>query len=115
MLISQSSAWTITYYDELLRNEIERFPEDILSDYLRLIGLMELGGANLGMPYTRAMGQKLFELRLHGKEGAGRVLYCTLKGKRIVMLHSFIKKTRQTLLKDLRIARRRLEEVQENG
>lgn len=36
------------------------------------------------------MKNGLFELRMKSKEGIGRVLYCTLVGKRIIMLHSFI-------------------------
>ena len=35
-------------------------------------------------------------------EGIARVFYCTRIGKRIVMLHSFIKKTQQTPLKEMR-------------
>jgi phage-related protein len=38
-------------------------------------------------------------------------MYCTLVGRRIVMLHSFIKKTQKTPLGDLDIARSRLKEV----
>ena len=44
-------------------------------------------GPNLGMPHTRAMGEKLFEIRLKSKEGISRVFYCTKIGQRIIMLH----------------------------
>jgi hypothetical protein len=37
-------------------------------------------GPNLGMPYTRPMGDGLFEIRAKGKEGIGRSLLCTVKG-----------------------------------
>ena len=46
-----------------------------------------------GEPHTEAMGNGLFEMRLKASEGIARVFYCTLVGKRIVMLHSFVKKT----------------------
>jgi len=49
-------------------------------------------GSNLGMPHTRFLADGLIELRIKGKEGIARVFYCTLVGKRIVMLSSFIKK-----------------------
>jgi len=39
------------------------------------------------------MGEGLFELRPKAAEGIARVFYCTLIGRRIVMLHSFIKKS----------------------
>jgi phage-related protein len=33
-------------------------------------------GPGLRMPNSRALGSGLFELRLRGKEGVGRVFYC---------------------------------------
>jgi phage-related protein len=72
---------------------------------------MEVYGPDLGMPHTRAMGDGLFELRLKAAEGIARLFYCTMVGKKIVMLHQFIKKTNKTPLKELEIARRRMKEV----
>ena len=68
-------------------------------------------GPSLRMPHSRSLGGGLFELRPHGTEGIGRVLYCYLDGKRIVILHAFVKKTQETPEKELRLARRRLKEV----
>jgi len=65
------------------------------------------------MPHTRAMGDGLFELRLKAAEGIGRVFYCTLVGRKIVMLHQFTKKSEKTPRKELEIARRRMKEVKD--
>jgi phage-related protein len=54
----------------------------------------------------------LFELRSRGRSGIGRALYCFLLGKRIVMVHAFIKKTRETPDKELKLARKRVKELQ---
>jgi phage-related protein len=59
------------------------------------------------------MGDGLFELRLKASEGIGRVLYCTLVGSRITMLHQFVKKSEKTPRKELEIARRRMKEVKD--
>lgn len=72
---------------------------------------MEEHGADLRMPHSRAMGQGLFELRCKGREGIGRVFYCTMIGREIVILHSFIKKTQETPEKELDVARKRLKEI----
>ena len=72
---------------------------------------MENHGADLRLPHSRAMGQGLFELRCKGREGIGRVFYCTMVGREIVILHSFIKKTQETPDKELALAQRRLKEV----
>jgi len=57
------------------------------------------------------MGGGLFELRPKGKEGIGRVFYCTQFGQAIVILHSLVKKTNTTPAVDLQLARKRLKEV----
>jgi phage-related protein len=57
------------------------------------------------------MGEGLFELRPRGREGIARVFYCMKVGKKIIMLHSFIKKTKETPKRKLEIARRRQREV----
>jgi phage-related protein len=57
------------------------------------------------------MGDGLFELRLKSTEGITWVFYCTLIGKKIVVLHQIIKKTDKTPHKELETARRRRREV----
>ncbi|WP_406807504.1 type II toxin-antitoxin system RelE/ParE family toxin [Burkholderia pseudomallei] len=42
------------------------------------------------------------------------MFYCTHVGQRVVVLHSFVKKTQETLQNELRTARVRLSEVR-NG
>lgn len=106
--------WTVTYYNERVKRDVFAMPVGILADYLRLLDLMRDFGADLRMPHSRAMGDGLFELRPRGREGIGRVFYCTSVGQRIVVLHSFIKKTQETPQNELRTARTRLKEVR-NG
>ena len=57
------------------------------------------------------MGNGLFEAKAKAGAGIGRALYCTLVGKRIVVLHGFIKKTDKTPPKEIKIARERLKEL----
>jgi len=83
-------------------------PRGILARYLRYVELMENHGADLRAPHSEAMGGGLFELRPKAAEGIGRVLYCTVRGATIIILHSFVKKTQK---RELDIARLRLEEV----
>jgi len=69
-------------------------------------------GPNLKLPYARSLGQGLFELRPRGRSGTGRAMYCFLLGRRVVVVHAFVKKTQQTPDNDLRIARKRVRELQ---
>lgn len=103
--------WHIEYYNSEVQQAILNLPGGLLARYLRLTDLMIDFGPNLGMPHTRAMGDGLFELRVKSKEGIGRVFYGTRIGRRIVMLHAFVKKSQKTPKKELKIARKRLKEV----
>ena len=71
-------------------------------------------GSNLGMPHTKPIEEGLFELRIKGKEGIARVFFCTKIGKKIIMLHSYVKKSQKTPKKELRIAQTRMSEVIKN-
>ncbi|MCG7852733.1 MAG: type II toxin-antitoxin system RelE/ParE family toxin [Methanosarcinaceae archaeon] len=83
-------------------------PPGLLARYLRYSDRMEVYGPDLGMPHSRAMGEGLFELRLKASQGIGRILYCTMIGKKIMILHQFIKKSDKTPPKELALARRRM-------
>ena len=65
----------------------------------------------MGKPYTAPLGEGLFEIRAKGKEGIGHSLFCMVKGREIVILHSFIKKTRKTPKKALDLAKKRMKEI----
>lgn len=103
--------YTIGYYSEAVQDEILEWPDTLAARYIVLTRRMIAIGPNLGEPHTKAFGAGLFELRLKGAEGIGRVFFCTLVGKRIVMLHSFIKKTERTPPRERAIAERRMKEV----
>ena len=104
-------AFDVSYFHERVLNEIQSWPVDVLADYARLIELLTEHGPSLRMPHSRAFGDGLFEVRPRGRSGIGRAFYCFLLGKRVVVLHAFIKKTQQTPDKELNLARKRLKEL----
>src|SRR5512143_2161939 len=106
-------SWRVTFYSAGLEKEILELPAGFVARFLRYAERTEIYGPDLGMPHTRAMKDGLFELRLKAAEGIGRVFYCTLIERRIVMLHQFVKKSQKTPRKELEIARRRMKEVKD--
>ncbi len=64
-------------------------------------------GTALGAPHTRALGGKLWELRVLGRV-QHRVLYFAVSGRRLVLLHAFTKKTPKAPQGELETARRRM-------
>jgi phage-related protein len=106
-------AYTITYYSASVQDDVLALPPLVLADYLRLADMLEIFGPSLRMPHSRAMGNGLFELRPKGREGTGRVFYCFLLGQRVVVLHSFVKKSQQTPAREIRVATMRMQELKD--
>lgn len=104
----------IVFYNENLEREILNLPDGLLARYIHLTDLMLEFGSNLGLPHTKAIDKGLFELRVKSKEGIARVFFCTKIGKKIVMLHSYIKKSQKIPKRELKIAVSRMHEVQDN-
>lgn len=104
-------SWKIHFYDGV-DESILTMPPKIQARMIKLLELMEKHGANLGPPHTESMGDGLFEIRAKAQEGIGRSLFCYLKGKNIIVLHAFIKKSQKSPKQELSLARQRQKEVQ---
>ena len=72
---------------------------------------MRLYGNQVGEPQTKSLDDGLFEIRAKGAEGIGRGIFCYMMGKRVYILHVFVKKSDKIPQKELDIARNRLKEL----
>lgn len=104
-------SFEIEYFNARVLDEIESWPVDVIADYAHLAELLIEYGPSLRLPHSRTLGDGLFELRPRGRSGIGRAFYCFLVGKRVVVLHAFIKKTQQTPERELKLARKRMKEI----
>lgn len=104
-------SWKVTFFDKKIEDETLRFPAGILANLLHILEMIEEFGPALGKPHTAPMGEGLYEIRAKGKEGIGRSLFCTVKGKEVIILHSFIKKTQKTPTREIKKARNRMREL----
>jgi phage-related protein len=104
-------AFEIDFYSEKVKIQVASLPKTLLARFIALADRMEQYGPNLGEPPTKSVGGGLFEMRLKGAEGIARVFYCSVMDCRIVMLHSFVKKSQDTPRNELEVARTRLLEV----
>ena len=99
------------FFNEKVAAEALSFPKGILANLVHILEMIEEFGPTIGKPHTAPMGDGLFEIRAKGREGIGRALFCTPKGKEIIILHTFIKKTQKIPKKELDKARRRQKEI----
>ncbi len=103
--------YSIEYFNESVAEEILALPDTLAARYVVLTRRIVAVGPNLGAPHTDSFGEGLFELRLKGQEGIARVFFCALAGRRVMMLHSFVKKTQKTPHREIELARKRMKEV----
>jgi phage-related protein len=96
-----------------VRTEIAALPEDIR---VRLAHIMEmmvaLGPERMRAPYVKPLHDKLWEMRMSGQDGIARAIYITARGRRIVILHAFVKKTQKTPPQAIRLALKRAKELE---
>ncbi|MFH0985873.1 MAG: type II toxin-antitoxin system RelE/ParE family toxin [Candidatus Omnitrophota bacterium] len=73
-------------------------------------GLLESFGRRLPQPHAKYLGDDIFELRFHVREGAARVLYFFFAGNGAIFTNGFLKKTDRTPPDEKRMAveRRRM-------
>ncbi len=105
-------SYSIEFFNASVQADIEEWPPGINASFTRIAEMMVEHGPNLGMPYTKAFGEGLFEIRARGVEGIGRAFFCAILGRRIVILHGFIKKSQETPAHELKTARKRQKELQ---
>jgi phage-related protein len=80
--------------------------------FIRVSQLIEeFGPFKVGMPHIRSLADKLWEIRVSGRAGIGREIYVIATGKRVVVVHVFIKKTKKTPTTALQTAIKRAEEA----
>lgn len=65
-------SYRIEFFNEAVEAGVMEWPGGILASFTRIAERITEHGPNLGMPYTRAMGDGLFEIRAKGQEGIGR-------------------------------------------
>lgn len=104
--------WTVETLNETVDAEIEALPEDIQAAFYRLGGRIEAVGLDhIREPHVKKLRGKIWEMRLSGRDGIGRALYVTVIGRRVVVLHAFMKKTQKTPERALEIAESRAKEI----
>jgi phage-related protein len=100
----------IQFFNQGIEEFIAGLDKSTLAKTLRTLDLLEKFGNNLGMPHSKKIGDSLFELRVRGKKEL-RVLYTFRKGRIIILLHAFIKKTQRIEGKHLALAKERLKSL----
>jgi len=104
--------WNVQTLNRSVDAEIEALPNDMRARLVRLTQLIQQFGFQ-GLPpdSVKHLEEKLWELRITGRDGISRAIYVTAAGQRVIILRVFIKKTQKTPQRELDLARERAKEV----
>ena len=72
----------------------------------RTIELLRNNGADLREPYSKPLGDSIFELRAKVGSDISRVLYFFVVGRKIIITNGFIKKTQKTPVSEMEKAKK---------
>jgi phage-related protein len=105
--------WTVETLDEAVDAEVEALPPKLQARLLRLFEMVEAVGLDkLKEPHVKHLDGKLWELRAKAAEGIARGIYVAVTGRRVVVLHVFVKKAQKTPKQALDLARDRMRKVE---
>ena len=96
----------IRFFDAKLEKFIRSLDKSAAAKVLRTIDLLKMFGYKLGLPHSKKVHVRLFELRIHGKLEV-RIFY-TFHRDTAILLHGFIKKSNRTPKKELDLALQKL-------
>lgn len=104
--------WRVEVLNQDVLKELDGLPRDMKAKLDHIIHLIEeLGLHQVREPYIKPLQDKLWEMRVKGRGGIARAIYVTVKGRRIVILHAFRKKTQKTPKAAIRTALSRMKEL----
>jgi phage-related protein len=103
--------WTV-HILEVAVGEIESLPADMQVRFRRIVELIQiLGLEQIREPQVKHLEGRLWEMRMTGRDGISRAIYMTAGGRRVIVLRVFVKKTQKTPRSEIKLARRRAEEL----
>jgi len=105
--------WRVEFLDEGVKATLDAMAEDIRASFLRISRLIEGQGLErMREPYVKHLEGPVWEMRMKGRDGIARAAYVTAKGRRVVVVHVFGKKTQRTPRREIETALRRAKEVE---
>src|SRR5580700_5401780 len=104
--------WSFIFVSAEAKEELDALPLDVRASFERIVRLIQsVGLERVHEPYIKHIENRIWEMRLRGRDGIARALYVTASGRRVVILRTFVKKTQKTPRREIELGRRRAMEV----
>ena len=106
--------WTVETLNDTVDRELRALASDMRARFARICELIAaVGLERMGAPHVRHLTGPLWEMRLSGRDGVSRALYVAARGRRVVVVRAFVKKTRRTPQREIELALRRAGELRQ--
>jgi phage-related protein len=107
--------WVVELLDARVRNEVDALPAAMKARFRRIVELIQnYGLEQMREPHVKHLEGALWEMRMKGRDGIARAIYVTARGRRVVVVRVFVKKTEQTPRREINLAMERAKEVEED-
>ena len=104
--------WSVETLNDTVDRELDALPADMRARFVRIGELIAaIGLERIREPYVRHVQGPIWEMRMTGRDGVSRALYVAARGRRVVVVRVFVKKTRKTPHGEVRLALQRAREV----
>lgn len=104
--------WRLETFNATVDRELDALEPTLKARFLHIADLLvTFGPEQVGAPHVRHLVDKLWEIRMKGRSGIARAIYVTVTGRRIVVLHAFVKKTQKTPRSAIKLALERAKEL----
>ena len=104
--------WAVEFYEDDAGCPVQDFLNALeprkRAKVIAIIAVLEEQGPTLPFPYSSQIEGKLHELRTHYGQDQYRVLYYGAVDRTFVLLHAFVKRTKQTPAGDVKVAKERM-------
>jgi phage-related protein len=105
-------AWTVETLNAVVDGEVNALPADMRAQLSRIsLMIEEFGLERMREPHVKHLRGPLWEMRMRGRDGISRALYVAARGKRVVIVRAFVKKTQSTPGREIDLALKRAKEV----
>ncbi len=103
--------WTVETLNADVDEELDRLAPAFKAKFLHIASMLEhFGPHKVRAPYVKHLDGKLWEIRMKAQPGIARAIYAVVVGRKIVILHLFMKKTQATPREAISLAKRRMKE-----
>lgn len=104
--------WTVETLNATADREVNALPAGMRAQLARISFLIEeFGLEKMRAPHVKHLRGPIWEMRMQGKDGISRALYVAAKGRRVIIVRAFVKKTQATASREIELASSRAKEA----